>query len=249
MHPEYARAALHASTFVRSSPPGGARRPRGSAEPAASARMRPRKLLREVPDQTGARARSARPDGAAARGCARASCQIRSPGRADRSSRTPSPTANACAPPGTPYLVDHVCVARLALHRARLAEHVHQTALRAAVRHEPGHLGVAAERAHVVDEARPGARAPRVRPPPWRYRSRSAGGWSDPRSSAARPQPLDHREHAAQLLLGRDTGGAWPCGLAADVEDVGAFGRRAPGRAQPRRRPPRTGHRRRTSRA
>ena len=49
-------------------------------------------------------------------------------------------------------VVDDVVVARVVLHRARLAEHVHQAAVAAAIGDEAGQLGLLAEGGHVVDE-------------------------------------------------------------------------------------------------
>ena len=57
-------------------------------------------------------------------------------------------------------VVDDVVVARVVLHRARLAEHVHQAAVAAAIGHEAGELGLVAERGDVVDEGGAGVDAP-----------------------------------------------------------------------------------------
>ena len=71
-------------------------------------------------------------------------------------------------------LGDDVVVARVVLHRPRLAQHVHQAEVGAGPRDHGGHLRVATQGGDVVDERRARARA-RARPPrPWRCRSRSA---------------------------------------------------------------------------
>ena len=53
-------------------------------------------------------------------------------------------------------VVDDVLIAGVLLHRARLAEHVHQAAVGVAVGDQPGHLRIAAKRGDVVDERRAG---------------------------------------------------------------------------------------------
>ena len=47
-----------------------------------------------------------------------------------------------------------IVVARLRLHRPRLALHVHETEIRAGVRDDARELGIAAQCGHVVDEDR-----------------------------------------------------------------------------------------------
>ena len=109
------------------------------------------------------------------------------------------------------HLGHDVVVARVVLHGARLAEHVHETAVGAATR-----------------RPRPGGRGRTGRR---RRRSRCVA----PASSAARatadfvvsmesraPPPasrFDHRHHSPELLLRRDRIRARAGGLAADVED------------------------------
>lgn len=51
-------------------------------------------------------------------------------------------------------LADDVLVTRILLHRPRLSEHVHEAAVRAAAGDQLGHLRIAAERCHVVDQRR-----------------------------------------------------------------------------------------------
>ena len=51
------------------------------------------------------------------------------------------------------HLGDDVLVARVVLHRPRLAEHVHEAEVGVAVRDDTGELRVAAQRRHVVDHA------------------------------------------------------------------------------------------------
>ena len=58
-------------------------------------------------------------------------------------------------------VVHHVVVAGVVLHRARVAQHVHQAAVGAGAGHDAGHLGVAAQGGHVVDERRAGVERPR----------------------------------------------------------------------------------------
>ena len=56
-------------------------------------------------------------------------------------------------------VVDDVVVAGVVLHGARLAEHVHQAAVAAAIGHEAGELGLLAEGGDVVDEGGAGVDA------------------------------------------------------------------------------------------
>jgi hypothetical protein len=111
-------------------------------------------------------------------------------------------------------LGDDVAVARVALHRAWLAEHVHEAHVAAALGDERRHLRVAAQRGDVVDERR--ARVDR------RRRDRGLRRVDrQPRAGAG--QALEHRQHAAQLLGLAHGLGAGPGRLAADVEDRGAL--------------------------
>ena len=61
-------------------------------------------------------------------------------------------------------VADDIVVVRVVLHRPRAAEHVHQAAVGAAVGDDAGHLGVAPQRGHVVDEGGAGGRARLRRP-------------------------------------------------------------------------------------
>ena len=114
-------------------------------------------------------------------------------------------------------VVHDVRVARLALHRARLAEHVHQAALGAALGEQTDHLRIAAQGGDVVDDAGAGAQG--------RPRHGGLGGVDrDPR--AARQfagESLHDGQHAAQLLGLGDRLGSRSRGFTADVEDLGAL--------------------------
>ena len=116
-------------------------------------------------------------------------------------------------------LAHHVLVARVALHRARIAEHVHEAALGAAGGHHPDHARVAAQGGDVVHEDRP--RLER------RRGHRGLGGVD--RDHGAAVAALDrqrryHGPHARDLLLRGDLLCARARGFAAHVDDVGAFG-------------------------
>ena len=72
-----------------------------------------------------------------------------------RSSGIPAATAKASrSSRNAATSDDDVVVARVDLHRARLALHVHQAEVRAAVRDDARELRVAAQRGDVVDELR-----------------------------------------------------------------------------------------------
>ena len=90
--------------------------------------------------------------------------------------------------------------------------------MRAALGHEARHLRIAAKARHVIDE--PGARV---------QRGRSDGGLRgvdrDLRGGVARHQALDHRQHPRVLLGARHGLGPGAYGFAADVEQVGSFGK------------------------
>ena len=136
--------------------------------------------------------------------------------------RCPRATANAQALLEERLdLVDDVVVARVVLHRARLAAACASgSSPRPPSATSAGHLRVGAQRADVVDERRARRRARPRRPPPWRCRSRSAaaGAARAPRSPARR----------ARSSSSAPTGSApGPRRLAADVEDVGALARPA----------------------
>ena len=124
------------------------------------------RLARGRRRRPGSRASRSRPGGAAARGCARASCRSRCRGRRwMRSSRDAlgDRERGALLQEGAD-VVDDVVVARVVLHRARLAQHVHEAAVAAASATRPASSGSCAEGGDVVDERwRP--RRARPRPP------------------------------------------------------------------------------------
>ena len=89
--------------------------------------------------------------------------------------------------------------------------HVHEADRAAGLGDHVGHLVVVAQRAHVVDDGRAGG-------------ERAAGDLRLHRvdrdgDADAAGERLDHRQHAAQLLVQGDQLGARPRGLAADVDD------------------------------
>ena len=156
---------------------------------------------------------------ASSRGCAPGSCRSRS---RDRAGSTPHarrrPPRTASGLEERLHVAHHVLVARIVLHRPRLAEHVHQTAIEPAVGNEAGHVGVVAERADVVDVAGAGG-----------HRGLGDGELHRvDRDALDFHQPFDDRDDARELLLDRHRLGARPRGLAADVDDVGALGNQAP---------------------
>jgi hypothetical protein len=116
-------------------------------------------------------------------------------------------------------VVDDVAVARIALHRARLAEHVHEAHVAARAGDRAGHCRVAAERRDVVDDRRAGLQ---------RRRGHSGLGGVDREPRRAAGEPLEDRHDAPQLLGLADRLGAGAGGLAADVENVGSLGRQPP---------------------
>ena len=94
------------------------------------------------------------------------------------------------------HLVDHVVVARVVLHALGHALHVHQADGAARLGDHGRHLVVVPQRAHVVEERRPGGEGA----------ARDLGLHrvdGDGHAHAA-GQRLDHRQHAAQLLVQRD---------------------------------------------
>ena len=143
---------------------------RDRARQAVASRRGRRRACRESScarcrSRPGGRWRRARRGGAAARGCARRSCRSRCPGRARRAPRR-SPLDGEREPllEERLHVGDDVVVARVVLHGARLAEHVHQAAVGAGVGHDPGQRGVEAEGGYVVDDRRAGVeRRPRDR--------------------------------------------------------------------------------------
>ena len=105
-------------------------------------------------------------------------------------------------------LLRDIVVARLLLHRPRLALHVHEAEIGARVRYDPGELRVAAKRRDVVDENR-AALERRARDPGLRGVDRERQLGAD---------TIEDRHDAAQLLLRRDACGAGPRRLAAEVD-------------------------------
>ena len=111
------------------------------------------------------------------------------------------------------HLGDDVVVARVVLHRPRLAEHVHEAEAGVRVGDDAGELRVAAQRGDVVDHHRAGLERHAARPRPSRCRWRparpesAASTGSTRRSSSSSRDPLRAR-------AGR---------LAADVDDRRAF--------------------------
>jgi len=109
---------------------------------------------------------------------------------------------------------DHVVVARIDLHRARVALHVHQAEVPARVGDDARERRVAAQRRHVVDELRA-------------ERERAAGDLrlrGVDRDGHLAPELLEYGDDPAQLLVGGDTAGAGARRLAADVHDRGPGG-------------------------
>ncbi len=233
-----------ASTQVASVPGSLRSAASGSASPWARAPSSPRKLLREVPIRIG-------------RPSAQQLVQAPEQGEVVRERL-------AEADPGVEHdpllgdagrhgerqalvqerldLVHHVpAVAGFALHRAGLAEHVHQAALDPAGGHQPGHLGIRPQGADVVDDRGPGLDRG--------GRDRRLGGVDRQPHPEVRPrQRLEHRHRPAQLLRGRHRLGSRARGLAPDVEDVGSLRGQQRGRARAPPRAPGSGPRRRTSR-
>ena len=111
-----------------------------------------------------------------------------------------------------------VVVARVGLHRARLALHVHQAQVGAGLGDDPGELGIAAQRGDVVHEL--GAE---------RERAPCDLGLRRVDRDGLPLELLEHRQDAAQLLVERDAVRAGPGRLAADVDDRGALGEHPPG--------------------
>ena len=89
------------------------------------------------------------------------------------------------------------------------------------------HLRIAAQRRDVVDEHRAGAGGG--------ARHRGLGGVDRERRPTRCREPLDHRHHPPQLLVGRHRLGARPRRLPADVDEVRPLGRHALARARPPR--------------
>ena len=111
--------------------------------------------------------------------------------------------------------VDDVVVARFALHRARLAEHVHEAQLAPRVGDDRRHLRVGAQRCDVVDDARP--RGDR------RARDERLGRVDRDLCGRARGELGDDGLDARELLVEQHGLSAGAGGLATDVEDVGTL--------------------------
>ena len=119
-----------------------------------------------------------------------------------------------------PDVGDDVAVARVVLHRPRLAEHVHQADVGARLGDDLRQLRVAPQRRDVVHELC----AERESAP------RDLGLRRVDRDRHLARQPLQHRHDATQLLLDRDALRPGPRRLAADVHDRRSVVDHAPGR-------------------
>jgi protein-tyrosine phosphatase len=107
---------------------------------------------------------------------------------------------------------DDIVVARILLHRPGLAEHVHETEVRLGIRDDASEIGVAAESGDVVDHHGAGFE----------------GTAGDLRIGGVNRNRHPHEVgedglDSAQLLLERHRLGARAGGLAAHVDDGGAF--------------------------
>jgi hypothetical protein len=117
------------------------------------------------------------------------------------------------------YVVYDIVVSRPThprLHGARLAKHVHQAAVRTALPHCLGHLGIAPQGGDVVHEARP-----RLQRGTGDHCLRGVD--RDLGVGLQRGKPLDDGQHAPELLLLAHRLGAGAGGLAPDVDDVRAL--------------------------
>ena len=112
-----------------------------------------------------------------------------------------------------------VAVARIDLHRPRLALHVHQAEVGARVRDDGSQRRITPERGYVVHELHP-----ELECASGDLRLRSV----DRDRELARDR-LEHGQHSTELLVDPDTVGAGPGGLAADVDDRRAVGHHPPG--------------------
>ena len=115
-----------------------------------------------------------------------------------------------------PDLVDDVAVAGVALHRAGLAEHVHEADVAAGGGDEGRHPRVVTQRGDVVDVRRAGLER--------RGRHRGLHRVDRDLRGAVGGERGDDGHHAGELLLDRDRAGAGARRLAADVEDGRALG-------------------------
>ena len=195
--PEHRRAALERHDVGGD---GAGARSVWSAAPA----ILPRKLLREVPTTTG------RPM-ATISSRRRSSSRLWStvlPKPMPGSSQTRS--SSDALPHGEReslleerlHLGDDVVVARVVLHGARLAEHVHEAAIGAATRRPAGHAGVEAEGGDVVDDRGAGSQGgARPRPAWWcRWTARSPAAAS--RSTTGITRELLRRRRPAPRPAG-----------------------------------------------
>ncbi len=202
----------------------------------------PMKLLREGPTRSGRpRARSS-PIRARSSTLCSAVFANPSPGsRITASGRMPAAAARASAPRSSARDLRHdVAVDRPRLHVGGRAARVHEHDRGARGGDGPAELRVG-EAGHVVHEV--GARVER------RARHRALPRVDGDRErEAARPERLDHRDHAAELLLDRDRRRAGTGGLAAHVHEVGALLGEPEGVGHRGVRSRGTGRRRRTSR-
>ncbi len=114
-----------------------------------------------------------------------------------------------------------VVVARIVLHRSRLAEHVHEAKVGTRLGDDLRQLRVAAQRRHVVHEL--GAERESA--------ARDLGLRGVDRHRHLAREPLQHRHDATQLLLDGDSLRSRPRRLAADVHDRRALVDHPPGRA------------------
>ena len=121
-----------------------------------------------------------------------------------------------------------VVVMRRGLHGARLALHVHQHKPGSRGGGHPGHLRIAAQRGHIVDDD--GPRRQRG--------SRDLGLGRIDRDRNVNPgaERFDDGDDAANFFLGVDGPGARPGRFSAHVDDVGSLGghRLAVGHGSPR---------------
>ena len=136
-------------------------------------------------------------------------------------------------------LRDHVVVAGLVLHRARLTLHVHGDVARHRRRRRRRGCRGRRDRGDVVDDGAPASSAAAATAA--LLVSMLTG------TAASAGEAAHHREHAAELLGLVDRLGAGPGRLAADVERCPRRRRPARDRARPRDRRRGSGHRRRTS--
>ena len=136
-------------------------------------------------------------------------------------------------------VVDDVVVVRVVLHRARLAEHVHEADVHAPLGAQAGEIGVVAQRGDVVDDVGAGVDRRARRPTP-----------SSCRSTAAPRRPAGPRTRARRGAAARRRGrGSRPGRVdSPPMSRMPAPSAHEPVRVRDRLRPgPATGRRRRTS--